>query len=150
MGKRLRAPMALLGFLAFLAALGPVHAALDLDIFHEVRSEFPDATLTEIAAFIKAANGEDRELDASIEAEAETIAPILASLHLTELLPVLTKNGIKTRQDLLLLDSLRADAVVEAIQQSANTGKIGDGKIFVQELVSAVRIRTGESGSEAL
>jgi nitrogen regulatory protein P-II 2 len=42
------------------------------------------------------------------------------------------------------------DKVVEAIQQSANTGKIGDGKIFVQELASAVRIRTGESGNEAL
>ena len=42
------------------------------------------------------------------------------------------------------------DKVVEAIQQSVNTGKIGDGKIFVQELASAVRIRTGESGNEAL
>jgi len=31
-----------------------------------------------------------------------------------------------------------------------NTGKIGDGKIFVQELTNAVRIRTGESGNEAL
>ena len=44
----------------------------------------------------------------------------------------------------------RADAVVESIQRSANTGKIGDGKIFVSELASAVRIRTGESGAEAL
>ena len=50
----------------------------------------------------------------------------------------------------IAVDDAAVDAVVEAIQQSANTGKIGDGKIFVQELVSAVRIRTGESGSEAL
>lgn len=42
------------------------------------------------------------------------------------------------------------ESAVEAIQQSANTGKIGDGKIFVSELINAVRIRTGESGSEAL
>ena len=40
--------------------------------------------------------------------------------------------------------------VVEAIQQSANTGAIGDGKIFVLDLVQAVRIRTGESGDLAL
>ncbi len=43
-----------------------------------------------------------------------------------------------------------AEKVVEAIQSSANTGKIGDGKIFVQTLDDAVRIRTGESGDEAL
>ena len=42
------------------------------------------------------------------------------------------------------------EIAVEAIQQSANTGKIGDGKIFVSEVINAVRIRTGESGSEAL
>ena len=55
----------------------------------------------------------------------------------------------KVRID-IAVDDAAVDTVVEAIQQSANTGKIGDGKIFVQELVSAVRIRTGESGSEAL
>jgi nitrogen regulatory protein P-II 2 len=42
------------------------------------------------------------------------------------------------------------DQVIEAIEKSANTGKIGDGKIFVFELVQVVRIRTGETGSEAL
>ena len=42
------------------------------------------------------------------------------------------------------------DSAVEAITKSANTGKIGDGKIFVSSLEQAVRIRTGESGSEAL
>jgi nitrogen regulatory protein P-II 2 len=43
-----------------------------------------------------------------------------------------------------------APRLVEAIQKSASTGKIGDGKIFVYELSSAVRIRTGETDSDAL
>jgi len=42
------------------------------------------------------------------------------------------------------------DQVVEAIEKSANTGKIGDGKIFVTELEQVYRIRTGETGSDAL
>ncbi len=42
------------------------------------------------------------------------------------------------------------DQVVEAIEKSANTGKIGDGKIFVFELVQVIRIRTGETGAAAL
>ncbi len=42
------------------------------------------------------------------------------------------------------------DQVIEAITKAANTGKIGDGKIFVTSLEQAIRIRTGESGSEAL
>jgi len=42
------------------------------------------------------------------------------------------------------------ERVVETIQKSANTGRIGDGKIFVLELKQAVRIRTGETGGEAL
>ncbi len=40
--------------------------------------------------------------------------------------------------------------VVDAIQNTANTGRIGDGKIFVYDLTTAVRIRTGESGNDAL
>ena len=40
--------------------------------------------------------------------------------------------------------------VVNAIRESANTGKIGDGKIFVLPIEQAIRIRTGESGNEAL
>ncbi len=43
-----------------------------------------------------------------------------------------------------------AARVVEAIQTSAHTGKIGDGKIFVFDLVNAMRIRTGETNDEAL
>lgn len=43
-----------------------------------------------------------------------------------------------------------AERTVEAIQKAAATGQIGDGKIFVYELSEAIRIRTGETGSEAL
>jgi len=42
------------------------------------------------------------------------------------------------------------DQVIEAIEKAANTGKIGDGKIFVFDLEQAIRIRTGESGVDAL
>lgn len=44
----------------------------------------------------------------------------------------------------------KADSVVEAIQSAANTGKIGDGKIFVSDLSKTVRIRTGETDADAL
>ena len=42
------------------------------------------------------------------------------------------------------------DQVIEAIEKAANTGKIGDGKIFVSDLEQVVRIRTGETGADAL
>jgi nitrogen regulatory protein P-II 2 len=42
------------------------------------------------------------------------------------------------------------DQVMEAIEKAANTGKIGDGKIFVFDLEQVVRIRTGEAGPDAL
>ncbi len=42
------------------------------------------------------------------------------------------------------------DQAIEAISRAANTGKIGDGKIFVSELEQAIRIRTGETGNDAL
>ena len=47
-------------------------------------------------------------------------------------------------------DDADADRALEAIQQAANTGSIGDGKIFMLELNAAVRIRTGETGAVAL
>lgn len=50
----------------------------------------------------------------------------------------------------IAVDDGMADQVVEAIQKSANTGKIGDGKIFVLDIGKAVRIRTGETGADAL
>ena len=43
-----------------------------------------------------------------------------------------------------------AEKVIEAIRGAANTGKIGDGKIFVSTVEDVVRIRTGETGAEAL
>ena len=42
------------------------------------------------------------------------------------------------------------DRVIEAIEKAANTGKIGDGKIFVFEVEQVIRIRTGETGPDAL
>ena len=48
------------------------------------------------------------------------------------------------------IDDDQLDSVIEAISNAAKTGKIGDGKIFVYPLEQAIRIRTGESGSEAL
>ena len=50
----------------------------------------------------------------------------------------------------IAVDDARTDAVIEAIRASANTGKIGDGKIFVFDLEQVIRIRTGESGIDAL
>jgi nitrogen regulatory protein P-II 2 len=48
------------------------------------------------------------------------------------------------------VDSSLADKAVEAITASARTGQIGDGKVFVSPITSAVRIRTGETDSDAL
>ena len=50
----------------------------------------------------------------------------------------------------LAVDDDQVDRVIEAIIETARTGKIGDGKIFVAELGQSVRIRTGELGSHAL
>ena len=44
----------------------------------------------------------------------------------------------------------RADQVVDKIREAANTGKIGDGKIFVVPVEQAVRVRTGETGADAI
>ena len=44
----------------------------------------------------------------------------------------------------------QVDQVIEAISKAANTGKIGDGKIFVAALEQAIRIRTGETGDDAI
>ncbi|MEJ2656921.1 MAG: P-II family nitrogen regulator [Desulfobacterales bacterium] len=50
----------------------------------------------------------------------------------------------------VVVDSALVNEVVEAISKSANTGKIGDGKIFVLPVAEAVRIRTGETGKSAI
>jgi len=50
----------------------------------------------------------------------------------------------------IAVDDALADAVSAAVQASAQTGRIGDGKIFVFDLVAVTRIRTGETGASAL
>ena len=50
----------------------------------------------------------------------------------------------------IAVDDEQAEPTIEAISKVSNTGKIGDGKIFILELLEAVRIRTGEKGNEAL
>ncbi|MFY7960392.1 MAG: P-II family nitrogen regulator [Elsteraceae bacterium] len=50
----------------------------------------------------------------------------------------------------VVMDDAMVDRAVEAIQQAAQTGRIGDGKIFVSSIEEAVRIRTGERGSDAI
>lgn len=55
----------------------------------------------------------------------------------------------KVKLEIAIADG-QVDAVIEAISKAANSGKIGDGKIFVSSIEQVVRIRTGESGEEAL
>ena len=55
----------------------------------------------------------------------------------------------KVKIEAAMTDDL-VDRAIEAIEKAANTGKIGDGKIFVFDLLQVVRIRTGETGANAL
>ncbi len=55
----------------------------------------------------------------------------------------------KVKIEVVVEDSL-LERAVEAIQQAAHTGRIGDGKIFVSSIDEALRIRTGEKGTEAI
>jgi nitrogen regulatory protein P-II 1 len=55
----------------------------------------------------------------------------------------------KIKIEIAVVDDMK-DKVVEAIVSAANTGRIGDGKIFVLPMEEAVRIRTGERGAEAV
>ncbi|MCK9780965.1 P-II family nitrogen regulator [Proteus columbae] len=55
----------------------------------------------------------------------------------------------KVKIELAICDE-QLESVMQLIMQATDTGKVGDGKIFVLELLQAVRIRTGESGDEAL
>ncbi len=50
----------------------------------------------------------------------------------------------------LVVDDAQVDAVVDAIRTAANTGKIGDGKVWVTDVSRLVRIRTGEEGNNAI
>ena len=55
----------------------------------------------------------------------------------------------KVKLEIVVTDEL-VDQAVEAIQKAANTGRIGDGKIFISNIEGAVRIRTGERDSDAI
>jgi nitrogen regulatory protein P-II 2 len=55
----------------------------------------------------------------------------------------------KVKVEIALTDEL-VDSAVEAISKSAATGKIGDGKIFIQSIDDVIRIRTGETGADAI
>ena len=55
----------------------------------------------------------------------------------------------KVKMEIAVADDV-VDSAIEAIVNSANTGKIGDGKIFVADLEQVIRIRTGETGTDAI
>jgi len=55
----------------------------------------------------------------------------------------------KVKIEIVLADEL-VEKALEAIQNSAKTGRIGDGKIFISTIENAIRIRTGESGNDAV
>ena len=55
----------------------------------------------------------------------------------------------KVKIEIVVADD-RLEAAVEAIQKAARTGRIGDGKIFVLDVQEAIRIRTGETGADAI
>ncbi|MDA9769585.1 P-II family nitrogen regulator [Emcibacteraceae bacterium] len=55
----------------------------------------------------------------------------------------------KVKIEIILQDAL-VERAVEAIQQAAKTGRIGDGKIFISSIEEAIRIRTGETGDDAI
>lgn len=55
----------------------------------------------------------------------------------------------KTKLEVVINDD-RVEAVIEAIKAATVTGKVGDGKIFISEFCDAVRVRTGETGADAL
>ena len=50
----------------------------------------------------------------------------------------------------LIVDDAQLETAVEAIQKAAHTGRIGDGKIFISTIDEAIRIRTGETGADAI
>jgi nitrogen regulatory protein P-II 1 len=55
----------------------------------------------------------------------------------------------KVKVDIVAPDNL-VSAVIDAVEKAAKTGKIGDGKVFVSDVVEVVRIRTGERGNDAI
>jgi nitrogen regulatory protein P-II 1 len=55
----------------------------------------------------------------------------------------------KTKME-IIVETSQVETVIETIRQAANTGKIGDGKIFVLPVEEVIRVRTGEKGEEAI
>ena len=55
----------------------------------------------------------------------------------------------KVKLEIIVADDM-LDTALEAIQSAAHTGRIGDGKVFVSDVAEAIRIRTGETGDEAI
>jgi nitrogen regulatory protein P-II 2 len=55
----------------------------------------------------------------------------------------------KVKLEIVVADA-QVDAAIDAVTNAANTGKIGDGKIFVQGMEQVIRIRTGETGEDAI
>ena len=55
----------------------------------------------------------------------------------------------KVKLEIIIADDM-LDTALEAIKSAAHTGRIGDGKIFVSDVAEAIRIRTGETGDEAI
>ena len=62
-------------------------------------------------------------------------------------IPVVIPPKVKVE---VVVDDSVVDSAVDAIIKAARTGKIGDGKIFVQNIEQVIRIRTGETGAEAV
>jgi nitrogen regulatory protein P-II 2 len=78
------------------------------------------------------------------------IMAIFKPFKLDDVRDALTSLGIQGLKIEVVIDDALVERAVETIRKAAGTGKIGDGKIFVTGIEQAIRIRTGESGTEAL
>ena len=79
----------------------------------------------------------------------EILSGKIEEKNLAELARLLRELGIRLARVVVVPDELVHD-VLDAIEKSAKTGRIGDGKIFVSPIEEAVRIRTGERGKQAI
>src|SRR4051812_37881673 len=119
-------------------------------------SDFPGETMKQVTAIIKPFKlDEVREALSGIGVQGITVTEVKGfgrqkghtelyrgAEYVVDFLPKV-KIEVAIKSDML-------DQVIEAIEKSANTGKIGDGKIFVFDLEKVIRIRTGETDADAL
>ena len=77
------------------------------------------------------------------------IEAIVKPFKLDEVKEALQEVGLQVKVEVVCPDEL-AEKAIEAIRNAAQTGRIGDGKIFVYSIEQAIRIRTGEFGDDAL